>query len=335
MRAIRRKWLVWGSLLAGLVALYVAHLLTLYSVRRALYSGRVAFREPATEMTLAALAERSRKDETFATLEAPRPFLEIQPFDDNAKHWSGVFSHYMPGGVVFDANGDGRLDVYLCNNGQNYIRPTDEDGVLLDRPHLQHSALYLNMGNDVDGRPIFKQVSELVKENDPYAEQELLIEDYLFPRKTPSESEDRPGRQGHVAVAADFNGDGRLDLLVGNMLPGMPFSHPQARRIMWKFVWPVGREIKESRLAVDPMDIHLVNHQPRLSIFDERESARGRESVGANSLYLNLGDRDGDGIPEWRDISREAGIEGHGYTTSLSVADVDLDGDLDIYEANA
>ena len=69
-------------------------------------------------------------------------------------------------------------------------------------------------------------------------------------------------------------------------------------------------------------------------INDTRESARGNEPEGANSLYINLGDRDGDGIPEWRDASRESGLEGVSATYSLSVADIDLDGDLDVFEGN-
>ena len=59
---------------------------------------------------------------------------------------------------------------------------------------------------------------------------------------------------------------------------------------------------------------------------------RGSRRPGA--FDLNLGDRDGDGIPEWKDASRESGIEGFRPTSAFVVADFDLDGDLDIYAAN-
>src|SRR5712691_9850780 len=161
MRVSRR--LLW-TLVVSLLFLLAGHGAVIYSVRDALRTGRVLFKEePGAKASAATEHEpASSNDGTFAALDPPRPFEEIDAFDEDAKDWSNLFSHYMPGGLVFDANGDGRLDVYLCNDGQNFIRPTDANGVLLDAPRPQHNALYLNMGNDADGRPIFKQVSELV-----------------------------------------------------------------------------------------------------------------------------------------------------------------------------
>ncbi len=61
-----------------------------------------------------------------APLEEPQPFREVEAFDENAQDWSSFFDGYAPTGVlVFDANRDGRLDLYLSRNGNSWVRPTD------------------------------------------------------------------------------------------------------------------------------------------------------------------------------------------------------------------
>ncbi|MFQ5571591.1 MAG: FG-GAP-like repeat-containing protein [Rhodothermales bacterium] len=274
-------------------------------------------------------------EEGFAQLEKPSPFIEVDAFDDDARCWSNQFSQYGAAGLlVFDANGDGRLDVYFTQDGQNWTRPTDDNGILLDEPRYQHNALYLNQGNNENGHPIFRQISELAGANDTFEAEELLIEDYLFPRQDATDSEKRWGRSSNVAVAADFNNDGRLDVLVGNEPQGMFWSHPKTQRVLMQFVNPVGREAKKAKQPLAAQGLYFIDYEPRLSLEDTRESARGIETEGANSLYLNMGDADGDGLPEWRDASSETGIEGFSTTYSLSVADIDLDGDLDVYVGN-
>ena len=333
-RAARRKLLVGVAL--GLAALYGAHRLLIHYVRERLYDQGIIVSERSGMTVLGELrAKAASLQQGFASLvDSPVPFVEIDAFDDDAKDWSNMFSQYMGALLVFDANGDGRLDVYFGQDGQNWTRPTDENGVLQDEPRAQHNALYLNQGNDADGRPIFVQLSRLACANDTYVEEELLVEDYLFPRTSCSDSEKRPGRQSPVAVAADLNADGRMDLMVGNVMPGMLWSHPSTQNVLWQFVSPRGRKARHAKQALSAMGPYLVQYEPRDNRADQRTSRRGMEAFGANSLYLNTGDKDGDGLPEWRDFSREAGFEGYGSTVSLSVADVDLDGDLDVYAGN-
>ena len=264
------------------------------------------------------------------------PLEEIEPFDDDAHTWSNPFSLIGAAGLcVFDANGDGQLDVYFCHDGQNWTRACDENAVLRDEPRFTANVLYLNQGNDEQGHPIYTQIGELAKANDQYVEEELLVEGYLFPRKTTGDSRKRYGRASNVAVAADFNADGQIDLLVGNEPTGMLWSSPQTQRVLSRFIDPIGREAKHGKLPLAGLGLYFLNsYTPRQSIHDRRQSSRGSEYEGANSLYLNLGDKDGDGLPEWKDASRETGIEGQRPTYNLAVADIDLDGDLDVYAAN-
>lgn len=280
-------------------------------------------------------ASFAEKGEHRISLEGIVPFEEIEAFDDDAKCWSNMFSMMDGDGVcVFDANGDGKVDVYIVQDGQNWTRPTDANATLLPKARHQASMLYLGLGNDDSGKPIFKSVKELAKGNPTNQQAELLVENYLFPRAGAEESTERWGRAATTAVAADFNGDGLPDLLVGAKPSGMVWSDPQMRGIQTQFIDPIGRSVRDSAAPLTPLGQSLVNFRANYSLDDSRESSRGMEPEGANSLFLNLGDQDGDGIPEWKDVSRESAIEGCRPTTSLSVADFDLDGDLDVFETN-
>jgi FG-GAP-like repeat/ASPIC and UnbV len=280
-------------------------------------------------------ATAAQRGERKIVLDGIVPFEELDAFDADAKSWSNMFSMMDGDGVcVFDANGDGRVDVYIVQDGQNWTRPTDANGVLTDKPRYQASMLYVNQGNDPQGKPIFKSLKQLAAENPTHQHAELLIENYLFPREHAADSTERFGRAATTAIAADFDGNGLPDLLVGAKPSGMVWSDPQMRGIQTQFIDPIGRQVRKSPVPLTPLGQSLVHCEPRYSFDDQRASSRGQEPEGANSLFLNLGDQDGDGLPEWKDVSRDANIEGCRPTSSLSVADFDLDGDLDVFETN-
>ncbi len=274
---------------------------------------------------------------SFGETETPSAFREIEAFDDEAKHWGTFAGQYGSCGLLlFDANGDEKIDAYFLNPGDNWVRPTDDQGVLLEEPRLQHNALYINLGNDSIGNPMYKQVSDLASANETFQEEELLIENYLYPRKSVDETLNRKGRNAQTAVSVDLNADGLQDLIVGNGLEGMVWSSPETQRILGQFVRPVGRQANNVKTPMKSQGLGFIkDYEPRDNTFDSHDTGRGHEYLGANSVFLNMGDKDGDGLPEWKDISIESGLSGQRNTFSILAADFDLDGDLDIFEGNA
>ncbi len=264
------------------------------------------------------------------------PFSEVDIFDEDAKDWSSFFDNYSTtGALVFDANNDGYLDVYLTHHNDTWVRPTNEEAIIQSTPHITGNGLYIHQGNDEKGTPIFKQVEELTQNNQTFVREELLIEDYLFPRNSLEESENRSGRASSTAIAVDLNSDGLQDLIVGNTLPGMLWSHPKTQRVLGQFVRPVGRQAVKAKTPLSAQGLYFVeDYQPGDEIDDLRPSEKGMEPYGANSVFLNLGDKDNDGAPEWKEVSRTFGLEGKRNTMALLAEDFDLDGDIDIFEAN-
>ena len=334
LKKIRKKHVLWTLFI---LHFFVVNQVLIWITRYHLPYGNVVHFIDTTPVEAGELAAAAPPwaDEALARLGPVSPFEEVDAFDEDAESWGHFFTQMGSEGLlVFDANADGRADVYFPQDGQNWTRPTDANGVLLDEPRLMSNVLYLNQGSDGAQRPRFAQVADLIDDDDGFATQELLIEDSLWPRASTAEPMARPGRSSDVAVAADFDANGTPDVLIGNGLPGMFWSHPKTRRVLPQMVNPVGREARQSRLPMAPLGQFLVQHEARSNLTDVRPTARGEEPMGANSLYLNLGDEDGDGVPEWEDASRETGIEGFRHTSSLAVADFDLDGDLDVYAAN-
>lgn len=330
-----KKWIL---ILCGfLLTAYVMNEIFVELTRQRIVGLTVSFLDESaadSRNVIKTLTDPQKTSEAYKSLDKPVPFEETSPFGEEGDNWSNPLSCFGGGGVtVFDANGDGRADVYLSFDGQNWTRPSDESGVLADKPRLLSNMLFMNVGNDKDGNPQYKAIDELCK-NDTYVEEELLVEDYLFPRKSVKESKQRYGRASNVAVVADFNNDGRLDIMVGNQPPGIPWSHSETQRVLPRFVNPINREARHAKLPLASLSEHFFAYKPQQSLDEIRKSQRGEESKGANSLYLNMGDKDNDGLVEWKDVSREAGIEGKRSSSGIAVADLDLDGDLDIYVAN-
>jgi len=132
----------------------------------------------------------------------------------------------------------------------------------------------------------------------------------------------------------DFNGDGRIDLYVLNAHHGMWFQTDETGVPIYPSPKNLGRSDTEFRTQI-------VAKVPPFLTTDMSDGLNKKVSFGAstewegrNILYLNLGDKDKDGIPEWKDITSEAKVGGRWDSASATVADIDRDGDLDIYVAN-
>jgi len=122
------------------VAAYITHSVFAAWVNREL--GAELFFD--SEKAAAVVTTRLNNDDANnqPALPTVSPFTEISPFDADADTYSSLFSNYHAAGVlVFDANGDGRQDVYLTHAGGDWTRPTDERGVLKDQPHFSHNTL--------------------------------------------------------------------------------------------------------------------------------------------------------------------------------------------------
>ncbi|NKB25676.1 MAG: hypothetical protein GKR87_15150 [Kiritimatiellae bacterium] len=99
------------------------------------------------------------------------------------------------------------------------------EGVLLPQKNYPAvpNTLFLNQGTGEAGNPIFKSIQNLlVEENKEYTKEELIIGDKCRPRTALKDDELRIGRISSASVAADFNGDGKIDLYVLNKHYGAP-----------------------------------------------------------------------------------------------------------------
>jgi len=238
------------------------------------------------------------------------------------------------GAVIADFNGDGKMDLFLPQSGETVGFTTDEKKVLTQTPlPRKPCVLYLNQGNDAQGNPILTSIEELEAEgNGKLVRDELLIENKYEPRARVTDDEFSAGRMSTGAVAADFNGDGRLDLWITDDLAGLPFTTEETALKAYPAARNIGRG-ERNRAVTIRLPQFLRN--PRVDGRNVKVKHGGKEEwEGRDSLFINLGDTDGDGIPEWKDVTDEAGVGGRWASNSVAVADIDNDGDLDVFVAN-
>jgi hypothetical protein len=263
------------------------------------------------------------------------PFREISPLDEKAKTWSSIFNVPSSGFTIFDFNSDGLLDIMIAHSGQNLEKATDSKGVLVQDKISIPNQVYINQGNDKDGNPIYKNLTDIIKKsNTKYLKEELLFEGLYFPRNSPSAPIDKI-RLTSAIIPVDINSDGKTDLILGQGMPGSQWSHEKTIGILPPFGHPIGRNIRKNYFNVEsPMNYFLKDYKAIDDLHTLVLTERGQEPMATNTILINLGDKDHDGIPEWKDVTKNSGFGGKRFTSGFAIADFDLDGDLDIYEIN-
>ena len=242
---------------------------------------------------------------------------------------------YSHGGVsTGDYNGDGWYDLFFCdgersrlyrNSGNGTFSDVTEQAGLPDRLPGVHTSLFADLDNDGDPELFLARTTgdnRLFRNNG----------DGTFADVTATAN--IGGRWVTVVTAADYDNDGHLDLYLGRYLD------PRTELPTTLFYT---RNSEGNSLLRNSGDLRFT---------DVTEEAGVRE--GGLTLGISWGDYDADGNLDiyvandfgrnalfrnegdgtFTDVSRESGTADIGYGMSSSFADLDNDGDLDIYVSN-
>ncbi len=221
----------------------------------------------------------------------------------------------LGGGVaLFDLDGDGRLDLCCPGGGHYSEKKTNSQREVLGWPF----AIFRNQG------------------------------DWKFSDVTPHTSSSACTQHySHGAMAADFDNDGFCDVLITGF-GGVLLLHNQGDGTFAEVALPSGLTTSlwscgagwgdfNNDGSLDLYVAHYLNwsfeHHPFCAVSPSRPEVREicppREFDGQPDV-LYLSNNDG----TFRDASQESGLRTEGKGLGVVVADVDLDGDVDIYVGN-
>ncbi len=247
---------------------------------------------------------------------APEPIElgpTVRPFRQIGKQLGPEADNFdlvsIKGATIFDANGDGLADLFFARNQRPIAKRVSDDGVLSDEYYPAHpNVLFLNQGNDAAGNPQFRSLQQLQQDgNKQFVKEELLIEGKYRPRSSIDDDPYTIGRIGEGAISADFNGDGRLDLYLLNGHFGLPYQTHEVGARVYPPRRNLGRQGRTDPLVVTMPPFlktgGLVDGLTTMLNFGDQP-----EAEGSNRLYLNMGDQDGDGLPEWQDVTDQANV---------------------------
>lgn len=298
----------------------------------------------------AALSGRTFTDCTGAVLGGDAAFRDH--LAHSLDHWVARMEQqyvFGPSGwegfAMGDANGDGREDIYVCQPGglPNRLFIQNADGTLTDHAHdcgvdwwdQSQAALFCDFDNDGDQDLAVSMIwGVLFMANDGTG------------KFTPAASKLSPEGMCYSLAAADFDGDGDLDLYVCSYAKrataveqrflARPLPYHDANNGSRNMLL---RNDRQWRWRDMTKSVGLDEHNQRFSFAAAWEDYDGdgdldlyvANDFGRNNLYRC--DRTADGV-QFKDVAAEAGVEDISAGMSASWGDADNDGRPDLYVSN-
>lgn len=241
-------------------------------------------------------------------------------FTDRTREYGLEFSGYSTQALFFDYDGDGDLDMYLLNTSTHGERTKSLYPQREPRHPRSGDRLYRNDGNHfvdvseqahiyggVEGYGLGVVASDLNGDGCPdlYVANDFQENDFLYFNNCDGTfTESIATAMGHTSRAsmgvdaADFNNDGRPDVVVLDMLPDR-------------------EEILKTSASVERYDIAYL-----------KEQAGYHPQYGRNTLQLNRGEG------RFSEIGYQAGVSATDWSWAPLFADLDDDGYKDLFVTN-
>lgn len=215
-----------------------------------------------------------------------------------------------------DLNGDGRPDLIIASEfGQNAVLIMPENG------DLRRAANALPQGRTHDSEDIaiadFNGDGALdvvfVAEDDQTNELYLGDGDGAF--KDASDRLPQPGGVSNAVLAVDLDGDGHVDLLLGNKGPNMALMNDGQGRFV-----PAPDRLPRDAATTQDLELGDLDGDGDLDLFVANEEE--------NAILLN------DGTGHFKASDGLGSVTGSYETREADLFDADADGDLDVILAN-
>ncbi|MFN0125944.1 MAG: FG-GAP repeat domain-containing protein [Verrucomicrobiales bacterium] len=272
-----------------------------------------------------------------------------------AGHWSGRLDKFYhidttghQGLAIGDANGDGLDDIYVLQQGglPNRLYLQRPDGTLEDVSEVagvdwmesSHAALFVDLDNDGDQDLAVVQSTRV-----------LIMENVGGPRFVIRHEGPEAADYSSLA-AADYDGDGDVDLFIGAYGPRNAGEHADVARATVPLPYHDSRNGGPNVLlrneggwrfadatAASGLDENNDRHSFAASWEDYDNDGDAdlyvANDFGRNNLYQNQG-RGPDGNVRFKDVAAAAGVEDMSAGMGVVWGDYDRDGRMDLYVSN-